>query len=97
MPNPGGYSLLLDPTFVTEQEFAVTFSRVLIDGGSSINILYKDTADKLGITEARMNRSRMIFHGIVPGQSCTPIGTVWLDVVFGDKKNFAVKASVSRW
>ena len=88
MPNPGGYNMLLDPTFVTDQEFAVTFSRVLIDGGSSINILYKDTTDKLGITEARMNPSRTIFHGIVPRQSCTPIGTVRLDVVFGDKKKF---------
>ena len=27
------------------------------------------------------------FHGIVPGLSCTPMGKVWLDVLFGDKEN----------
>ncbi|KAK1626145.1 hypothetical protein QYE76_000460 [Lolium multiflorum] len=33
---------------------SVRFSRVLIDGGSSINILYRDTARKLGIQEAEL-------------------------------------------
>ena len=88
MPTPGGYSLLLDPTIVTDKEFAATFSRVLINGRSSINILYKDTADKLGIHESQLGRSRTTFHGIVPGLSCTPVGTIRLDVIFGDKSNF---------
>jgi hypothetical protein len=51
MPTPGGYALVLDPTFVSEKR-TCRFSRVLIDGGSSINILYRDTMTKLGI-EAR--------------------------------------------
>ena len=48
MPNPGSYTLVLDATFATDRR-AARFSRVLIDGGSSINILYKDTMEKLGI------------------------------------------------
>ena len=50
MPNPGGYALVLDPTFVGP-DINVRFTRVLIDNGSSINILYKDTTHKLGIKQ----------------------------------------------
>ncbi|WP_208972718.1 hypothetical protein, partial [Escherichia coli] len=42
MPSPGSYALVLDVTLATERR-AARFSRVLIDGGSSINILYRDT------------------------------------------------------
>ena len=48
MPSPGSYAFVLDATFATDKRDA-RFSRVLIDGGSSINILYKDTMEKLGI------------------------------------------------
>ena len=87
MPTPGGYALVLDPTIVSSK-FACTFSRVLIDGGSSINILYRDTAVKLGITESHLQPSRTTFHGIVPGQSCNPMGKIRLDVIFGARENF---------
>ena len=45
MPNPGGYALVLEPMLISTKR-ACTFSRVLIDGGSSINILYRDTLGK---------------------------------------------------
>ena len=48
MQNPGSYALVLGATLATDR-WAARFSRVLIDGGSSINILYKDTMDKLEI------------------------------------------------
>ena len=38
MPTPGGYALVLDPT-IKSAKFSIRFSRCLIDGGSSINIL----------------------------------------------------------
>ena len=44
MPNPGSYALVLSATLATDRR-AARFSRVLIDGGSSINILYKDTME----------------------------------------------------
>jgi hypothetical protein len=42
MPNPGGYALVMDPTFVGPAN-NVRFSKVLIDNGSSINVMYRDT------------------------------------------------------
>ena len=50
MPKPGSYALVLDATFATDKR-AARCSRVLIDGGSSINILYKDIVEKLGIRQ----------------------------------------------
>ena len=38
MPNPGSYALVLAATLATDRQ-AACFSRILIDGGSSINIL----------------------------------------------------------
>ena len=86
MPNPGGYALVLDPTFVGPS-INVKFSRVLIDNGSSVHIPYKDTMLKLKIKPSQLEPSRTTFHGIVPGLSCAPIGKIWLDVLFGTKEN----------
>jgi hypothetical protein len=87
LPRPGGYALVLDPTIGTSQR-SVRFSRVLIDGGSSINILYRDTANKLGIQESRLSPSSTVFHGIVPGHSCQPISRIRLDVMFSKPDHF---------
>ena len=87
MPSPGSYALVLDATFATDKR-AVHFLRVLIDGGSSINILYKDTMEKLGIMQRQLQNSRTMFHGIVPGLSYSPIGKILIDVLFGDKHHF---------
>ncbi|KAI5016576.1 hypothetical protein ZWY2020_006427 [Hordeum vulgare] len=80
MPTPGGYALVLDPTFVSQ--------RVLVDGGSSINILYHDAMQKLGILESELEPTRTVFHDIIPDLSCSPIGMVRLDKLFGTAKNF---------
>src|SRR3954468_19053091 len=87
MPNPGSYALVLDATFSIDRQ-AARFSRVLIDGGSSISILYKDTMEKLGIRQRQLQSSRTVFHGIVPGLSCSRIGKILIDVLFGDKDHF---------
>ena len=87
MPNPGSYALVLDATFATDRR-AARFSRVLIDGGSSINILYKDTTEKLGIKQRQLQSSWTVFHGIVPSLSCSPIGKTQIYVLFGDKEHF---------
>jgi hypothetical protein len=79
--------MVLDPTFTTGQR-NIRFSRDLIDGGSIINILYRDTARKLGIQENQLSTTPTIFHGIVPGHSCQPIGWIRLDIMFGKPKHF---------
>ena len=91
MPSPGSYALVLDATFTTERR-AAHFSRVLIDGGSNINILYRDTMEKLNIRMKQLLPSRTMFHGIVPGLSCSPIGKIKIDVLFGDKDHFLHEA-----
>jgi hypothetical protein len=84
MPSPGEYALVLDPVICSDTH-TCRFSRVLIDGGSSINLLYQSSLEKLGIPLAQLKPSRLTFHGIVPGHSCTPLGKMQLEVLFGKK------------
>ena len=59
---------MVDPTFVGP-DLNIKFTRVLIDNGSSINILYKDTMHKLGIKLSQLEPSRITLHGLCIG-SC---------------------------
>src|SRR3954463_5001146 len=87
MPNPGNYALVVD-AIMAAPLYSCEFTRTLIDGGSAINILYRDTMVKLGISESELEPSITVFHGIVPGLSCTPLGRIWLEVLFGSEDNF---------
>ncbi|KAI4983754.1 hypothetical protein ZWY2020_025620 [Hordeum vulgare] len=64
MPNPGSYALVLDPTF-SSHGLTCRFSRVLVDGGSSINILYLDTLLKLGLKEKDLQLTSIVIHGML--------------------------------
>jgi len=86
MPTPGGYALVVDPTFFGPT-LNIRFTRVLIDNGSAINIMYRDTMVKMGISANMLQPSSTTFHGIVPGVSCAPMGKIWVDVLFGTKDN----------
>ena len=59
-------------------------TKVLMDGGSVINILYKDLFEKLNIEASKLRPPHSMFHGIVPGRRVTPLGTITLSVMFGD-------------
>jgi hypothetical protein len=87
MPRPGGYALVLDPIVFSEMR-TYRFSRVLIDGGSSINLLYRTSMEKLGIPIIQLKPTKLTFHGIMPGHSCTPMGKIQLEVLFGEKDNY---------
>src|SRR3954470_7351453 len=56
LPNPGNYPLVLD-ALVAGPKFSCKFSRVLIYGGSTINILNRDTMVMLGLSERDLERS----------------------------------------
>jgi hypothetical protein len=86
MPSPGEYALVLDPVMCSDTH-TCRFSRVLIDDGSSINLLYRSSMEKLGISLAQLKPSRLTFHGIVPGHSCALMGKVQLEILFGEKGN----------
>jgi hypothetical protein len=86
MPRPGGYALVLNPIVFSETH-TCRFSRVLIDGGSSINLLYRTSMEKLGIPAIQLKPTKLTFHGIMSGHSCTPMGRIQLEVLFGEKDN----------
>jgi hypothetical protein len=52
----------------------VKLNRVLINGGSSLNILFLKTFNQMGLSRLALRPSRASFHGIVHGAAVTPIG-----------------------
>ena len=80
----GGFSaLVLDPIV---DGFHLT--RVLMDGGSSLNLLYQDTVSKMGIDPSRIKPTKTTFKGVIPGVEASCTGSVTLEVVFGSPDNF---------
>jgi hypothetical protein len=63
-------------------------SRVFMDGGSGINIIYANTLRDMNRSLTNLRVSKTGFHGIVPGKAVYPLGTITLDVVFGNQDNF---------
>jgi hypothetical protein len=61
IPNPGQYLLVVDPVIGNTR-----FSKVLMDGGSSLNILYAHTLRLLGIGLDKLQPSTTPFHGAAP-------------------------------
>ena len=59
-----------------------------MDGGSSLNIIYLETLDLLGIERAQLQPRAGSFHGIVPGKKALPVGQIDLPVCFGTVANF---------
>ena len=63
-------------------------TRVLMDGGSSLNLLYQDTVRKMGIDPSRIKPTKTTFKGVIPGVEANCTGSVTLEVVFGSPDNF---------
>jgi hypothetical protein len=66
---PGRYPLVIDPIVGMK-----CLTKVLMDGGNSLNILYAETLDAMGIDRARVQPTGAPFHGIVPGKQALPLG-----------------------
>ena len=80
---PGIYTLIDDPIIVNTQ-----LSKVLMDGSSSLNIIYLEALRLLGIERAQLQPSVGGFHGVVPGMKALPVGRIDLPVCFGMAANF---------
>ena len=63
-------------------------TKVLMDGGSGLNILYAETLKGMGILMSRFSGSNMSFHWVIPGKKAASLGQITLEVVFGDAKNY---------
>jgi hypothetical protein len=81
--NPGGLALVVAP-----QVGGYKLTKVLMDGGSSINILYYETFKQMNLSKKQLKPSSTVFHGIVPGKSAYPIGWISLEVTFGTEFNY---------
>ena len=66
-------------------------TKVLMDGGSSLNIMYAKTLDEMGINQACLRPTRAPFHGIVPGKQAMPLGLIDLPVTFRDQFNYRME------
>ena len=65
---PGRQALVVDP--VVE---GTRLTKVLMDGGSGLNLLYADTLKGMGIPMSRLSTSNMSFDA---GRSCFGVGRV---------------------
>ena len=63
-------------------------TRVLMDGGSSLNLIYQDTVCKMGIDPSRISQSNTTFKGVIPGVEAHCKGSLILEVTFGSPNNF---------
>ena len=63
-------------------------TRVLMDGGSSLNLLYQDTVRKKGIDPSRIKATKTTFKGVIPVVEARYMGSITLEVVFGSPDNF---------
>src|SRR3954463_2051118 len=79
---PGRQALVVDP--VVE---GTRLTKVLMDGGSGLNILYAKTLKGMGIPMYRLSTSKLSFHGVIPCKKAESLGQITLDVVFSDAMN----------
>ena len=66
-------------------------SRVFMDGGSGLNILFASTVRKMNIVLENLAPTETTFHSVEPGKPIVPMGKLYLDVVFGTPDNFRLE------
>ena len=62
-------------------------TRVLMDGGSGLNLIYKDTVRRMRIDPSRIKQSNTTFEGVIPGVEAYGRGSIVLEVTFGSPGN----------
>jgi hypothetical protein len=67
--SPGRYPLIVDPIIGN-----VRLSKVLMDGGINLNIIYAETLELLGVDRSEIRAGAAPFHGIAPGKHILPLG-----------------------
>jgi hypothetical protein len=83
VPSPGKYPLVVDPVIGN-----VRLTKVLMDGGSSLNIIYAETLGLLQIDLSMIRAGAAPFHRIILGKRVQPLRQLDLPVCFGTPSNF---------
>jgi hypothetical protein len=91
-PDLRKYPLIVDPIICNTR-----LTKVLMDGGSSLNIIYVDTLDLLGVERSQIRPRVAPFHGITPGKRVHPLGQIDMHVCFGTPLISKRKPSRLRW
>ena len=86
IPYTGRFPLVLDTTIQK-----VLFRKVLVDGGSSLNLLFIGALKELGLGIGDLTPSDSSFWGVVPGRASKPLGEITLPVQFGTTSNYHVE------
>jgi hypothetical protein len=86
VPHLGHYPIVVSPIVGTTH-----LTKVLIDGGSGVNILYASTLDKMGIPQSSLRPSKSPFYRIIPGKEVVPLGHIRFNVTFGQPNNFRME------
>jgi hypothetical protein len=86
VPKTRRYPLIISPIIKD-----VKLNRVLVNGGSSVNILFLKTFDQMGLSKKMLRPSQTPFHGMLSGAAATPISQITLPITFGTQENFCTK------
>ena len=62
-------------------------TRVLMDDGSSLNLIYEDTVRRMGINPSIISQSKTAFEGVIPGVEAYGRGSVIMEVTVGSPGN----------
>lgn len=71
VPSRGHFSLIISPIVRW-----ACLTKVSMDGGSSINILYTDTLDHIGILRKGLYPGGAPFFGVIPRTQATPLRSI---------------------
>jgi hypothetical protein len=77
------FPLVVDPVIQ-----GVRLKRVLVDGGSGLNILFLQTLRHLGLSIDNLDKVDTPFYGLVPGKGSVPLDRVTLPTTFGTRDNY---------
>ena len=84
MTNFGHYPLVLGPTIAS-----MIVPKLLINGGTGLNIIFVDTLKKKGLDfTSLLTPTNIPFYVIVPSKAAMPLGRITLLVMFGNPNNF---------
>jgi hypothetical protein len=80
---PGRFPLVLKPVVAGSR-----LNKVLMDGGSGLNVLFTKILKKMKLDITHMlTKSASPFYGIVPGNAAIPLDLVVLPVTFGESRD----------
>jgi hypothetical protein len=86
VPKLGWYPLIVSPIVKN-----IKLNRVLVDGGSSLNILFLKTFDQMGLSRSAPRPNQAPFHNIGPGAAATLVSQITLSITFGTREIFHIE------